>query len=253
MAFINGELEEEVYMEQPEGFKVPGKEHLVCLLRESSYGLKQSCLRWHIKIDSFLIEKLNMHRNYADECFYSLCQDGLVLLVALYVDDLLIACNRIVKLNEVKTASSSVFCMKDLQEACSYLGFEMHCDTSRGTLHLSQLKYSTSVLTRFGTESANGCSTPMEPDVDLFAAGSPVIEFSYRKAIGSLMYLMVGTRPDISFAVSCLAKFVNTPTEFHWQAVKRLLRYVKNTTDYAPCYTSSKESEPTVYVDADWT
>ena len=251
-AFLNGDLDETVYMAQPEGFKVKGKEHWVCRLQKAIYGLKQASRQWYKKMDEFLIEKLGLKRNIADDCIYSSCNNGGVLIIALYVDDLLIGCSDMEKLQEVKLELSKRFRMKDLNEARKCLGFEIERDLKAGTLRLCQRKYSEKILARFEMSSANGCSTPMETGIDLNAESEAVTDVPYRQAIGSLMYLMVGTRPDIAFAVTKLAKHVENPCKVHWQGVTRLFRYIIQTIAKGICYDSNKRLEPYGYVDADW-
>lgn len=251
-AFLNGDLEETVYMEQPEGFKVKGKEDWVCRLRKAIYGLKQASRQWYKKMDDFLTKNLGLCRNLADDCIYTGCYDGVIVIIALYVDDLLIACSKMSKLNEIKAELSKRFRMKDLNEARKCLGFEISRDTETGKMFLSQSKYAQKVISRFGMESAKGCLTPMEVGLNLEQESESAVDAPYREAIGSLMYLMVGTRPDIAFAVSKLAKYVENPTVTQWKAVKRLLRYVIKTMEYGIWFCADNALEPFGYVDSDW-
>ena len=251
-AFLNGDLDETVYMEQPEGFKVKGKETWVCRLLKAIYGLKQASRQWYLKMDDFLTNHLHLSRNPADECLYSGCQNGSVLIIALYVDDLLIACSDMATLNTVKTELGKRFRMKDLQEARKCLGFEIERNLKAGTLRLTQFKYANAVLARFGMASAKAARTPMEVKLSLEMNSESAGDVPYREAIGSLMYLMVGTRPDIAFAVGRLAKYVENPTSLQWQAVKRLLRYVIGTVTHGISFQADYPLEPKGYVDADW-
>ena len=251
-AFLNGDLDETVYMEQPEGFKTKGKENHVCRLVKALYGLKQASRQWYKKMDEFLTCSLGLCRNIADECLYTGSSAGALVIIALYVDDLLIACSDQEKLLEIKAELSKRFRMKDLNEARQCLGFEIHRDVQRGTLHLSQTKYANKVLCRFGMEQSKGVTTPMETGIDLNEKSEPALDIPYRQAIGSLMYLMVGTRPDIAFGISKLAKFVESPTLIHWNCVKRVLRYIKSTSARGICFDSKKDLEPLGFVDSDY-
>jgi hypothetical protein len=121
-----------------------------------------------------------------------------------------------------------------------------------GVLTLSQAKYISSVLSRYGMDVAYGAHTPMEAGVDLYGASEPADDMPYREAIGSLIYLMVGIRPDIAFALSQLSKFVESPTRTHWTAVTRILRYVKQTRNHGLCYRSSDSFKIEGYCDSDW-
>ena len=157
------------------------------------------------------------------------------MLVALYVDDLLIAGNDMSAISWIKGELRKLFEMKDLGESQVCLGLEINRDRSSRTLHLSQAGYINTILHRFAMQSSKPVPTPMESS---FITHSWNIDDSthahagdvpYRQAIGSLMFLMVGSRPDIAFSVCYLAKFCETPLEQHWLAVKRVLRYISGT------------------------
>jgi len=125
-------------------------------------------------------------------------------------------------------------------------------DPDAETLSLSQSRYAQKIIDRFGMSSARGIATPMDPALDLTADSPPTSE-PYQSAIGSLMYLMVGTRPDLAFCVGRLAKFVSRPTELHWDCVKRVLRYLIQTKELGLVFGGTEaELTPVVYVDADW-
>jgi Reverse transcriptase (RNA-dependent DNA polymerase) len=229
---LNGDLTEEIFMEQPDGFGVEDSSK-VCNLGKSLYGLKQAPRQWHAKIDGFLVGVFGFSRNVSDECFYFRIQGGIIAITALYVDDLLIACNNIGILNEIKEGLSREFEMKDMGQARMCLGFRIFRNRSERKLTLSQEKYALSVLSRFGMWDANGARTPMEVSIDVDDSSELATNVPYREAIGSLMmYLMVGTRPDIAFAVSCMAQYVESPTVLQWKAVKHIMRYIIHTSDY---------------------
>ena len=195
---------------------------------------------------------LGMERNDADDCVYMRSEGGHVLIIALYVDDLLIACDDMEVLSETKRELSSRFKMKDLGESRIILGMDICRDPDADTLSLSQSRYAQKIIDRFGMSSARGIATPMDPALDLTAESPPTKE-PYQSAIGSLMYLMVGTRPDLAFCVGRLAKFVSNPTELHWDCVKRVLRYLIDTKDLGLVFGGTdSELTPVVYVDADW-
>ena len=252
-AFLNGDLEEEIYMEQPEGFVSEGNEDLVCRLLKSLYGLKQAPRQWYAKMHSFLTSELGLTSSDADECLYIGIWDGAIIIIALYVDDLLIACSCTTVLAEVKSKLSHHFEMKDLGEARVCLGFEIYRNRSSRKLWLGQTKYAESIVDRFRMTDAKGVATPLESCLDHLGEDGEVVKVPYREAIGSLMYLMVGTRPDIAFSVSRLARYVEHPTAAHWSAVKRIIRYVKETKHLGIVYGGQNCGlEPLAYVDADW-
>jgi hypothetical protein len=159
-AFVNGDLNEDIFMEQPEGFGAEDSSK-VCKLVKSLYGLKQAPRQWHAKMDGFLVGVLGFSRNVSDECFHVRVQGGIIAIIALYVDDLLIACNDIGILNEIKEGLSREFEMKDMRQARMCLGFRIFRNRSERKLILSQEKYALSVLSRFGMSDANGAQTPM--------------------------------------------------------------------------------------------
>ena len=250
-AFLNGLLKEVVYMEQPEGFEQGDPAKQVCLLLKAIYGLKQAPRQWYAKIDEFFIQTLGMQRNPADDCIYVRQKGGHILIIALYVDDLLIACSEKTVLSETKAELCKMFKMKDLGESKIILGMDISRDRDARTLSLCQSRYAQKVIDRFGLSSARGQPTPMDPEIDLTLPAAPC-KHPYREAIGSLMYLMVGTRPDLAFAIGLLAMFVENPTELHWDAVKRVIRYVIHTKDRGLIFGGTELQPPVVYVDADW-
>ena len=253
-AFLNGDLDETVYMEQPRGYEKGDPRNVVCLLKKSIYGLKQSPRQWYAKIDEFLCTTLNMQHNDADDCLYVRKTSSSILLIALYVDDLLIACSDESTLLDTKRELSQRFEMKDLGESRVILNMDISRNRAERRLSLCQARYAQKVIERFGMGAARGQNTPMEGKLDLTVPTEPVNQ-PYREAIGSLMYLMVGTRPDIGFAVCRLSKYAQNPGQIHWDAVKRVLRYLINTKDLGICFgqdESNRSLVPYVYVDSDW-
>jgi len=147
-AFLNGDLEENVYMAQPKGFVVEGKESMGCRLKKSIYGLKQASRQWYLKFDS-IIKKFGFKANVEDNCIYAKFKNGKYIFLVLYVDDILLASNDISLLLETKKFLSSNFDMKDLGEASYVLGIEIHRDRRNGVLGLSQKAYLEKILKRF--------------------------------------------------------------------------------------------------------
>ena len=251
-AFLNGDLNETVYMEQPKGFENGDPNKVVCLLLKSIYGLKQSPRQWYAKIDDFFIRILGMKRNPADDCVYVRRKGGQILIIALYVDDILIACSSKSILVDMKQQLTDRFKMKDLGESRIILGMDISRDYVNRTISLSQSRYAMKVIDRFGMSSARGQCTPMDSSVDLAVGGKPC-SGPYREAIGSLMYLMVGTRPDLAYSIGQLSKHVQNPTDAHWEAVKRVIRYIIRTKELGLVFGGTYGSKtPLVYVDADW-
>ncbi|WVZ55766.1 hypothetical protein U9M48_006388 [Paspalum notatum var. saurae] len=208
-AFLNGELEEEIYMEQPDGFVVKGQESQVCKLLKSLYGLKQAPKQWHEKFDTTLISA-GFAVNEANSCMYYRYGGGKRVILCLYVDDILIFGTDIDVINEVKSFLSTKLDMKDLREADVILNIKLIKDESRITL--SQTHYVEKVLSRFGYIDSKPSPNPYDPSVTLRKNKRiDLNQLKYSQIIGSLMYLASATRPDISFAVSKLSRFMSNP------------------------------------------
>ena len=238
--FLHGDLEEEIYITQPDGFKVAGKENWVCKLNKLLYGLKQSLRQWYKRFDQFMIGQ-NYTRSSFDHCVYfRKLQDGSFIYLLLYFDDMLIASRNQGEICILKAQLSKEFKMKDLGEAKKILGMEIVRDRQRGTLCLTQKQYLKKVLQRFGmSEKTNPVSTPLSPNFKLSASQCPKTEeehelmskVPYSNAVGSLMYAMVCTRPDISHEVGIVSRYMHNPGKEHWKAVKWILRYIQKTLD----------------------
>ena len=257
-AFLNGDLEEEIYMQQPEGFISIGQEGKVCKLKRSLYGLKQAGRSWYHKIDTCFSE-LGLQRTHADNCVYQLRKDGTIIIVAIYVDDLLILANDVTALNNLKLELGKRFDMKDLGEVHFCLGIQVTRNRQERTIRISQAKYIEDVLKRFNMQDSKPIGTPLDASVKLTKDMSPASaqeeeemkNVPYQSAIGSIMYAMLGTRPDISYAVGVVSQFSSAPGRSHWNAVKRILRYLKGTVNYALEYKGT-DSTLIGYSDADW-
>jgi transposase InsO family protein len=236
-AFLHGELEEEIYMQQPEGFETKGKENLVCRLRKSLYGLKQAPRQWYKKFESFMLEH-GFHKTQADHCvFVKRYDEGDFLILLLYVDDMLVVGQNAKKIASLKKELSKVFAMKDLGPAKQMLGMHIVRDRTKNMLWLSQEKYVAKVLQRFNMINANFVGSPLPMNCKLNSEQCPKTEkdkaemrrVPYASAVGSLMYAMVCTRPDIAFAVGTVSRYMSNPGKEHWDAVKWILRYLKGT------------------------
>ena len=258
-AFLHGELDEQIYMKQPEGFEVPEKEGQVCLLKKSLYGLKQSPRQWYKRFDSFMLGH-GFSRSMYDSCVYfRKLDDGSFIYLLLYVDDMLIAAKNITDINHLKALLNGEFEMKDLGAAKKILGMEIRRDRGVGKLFLTQENYLCKVLERFGMKDAKAVSTPLASHFRLCVAQSPqsqedeeyMARVPYSSAVGSIMYAMVCTRPDISQAVSVVSRYMANPGKEHWQAVKWILRYLKGTSNF--CLEFGRTSNSLVgFVDSDY-
>jgi hypothetical protein len=230
-AYLNGVLREEIYMRQPEGFEVMGMEQLVCRLKKGLYGLKQAGRAWHQTIDPAL-QALGLTPLATDYCVYvHHGQQGEMLILGLYVDDLFLFTPSTALLDRFKAQLSQQFRMEDLGELSLMLGMRVVRDRAARTLTISQGSYVEKLLVRFNAP-LNAVSTPMEHGLQLYAAPTEYKADAadvtrYQAVIGALMYAASGSRPDIAFAVHALGRFSSRPDDTHWAAVKHLLRYLR--------------------------
>jgi hypothetical protein len=161
MAFLYGDLEEEIYMEQLEGFPTKGNEHLVCQLKKSLYGLKQAPRQWYKKFDSFMVEH-GYDKTTSDHCvFVKKFSDGEFIILLVYVDDMLIVGRDISKIDKLKEELSKSFAMKDLGPARKILGMKISHKRKNARLWLSQESYIDKVLDKFNMSKAKPVSTPL--------------------------------------------------------------------------------------------
>ncbi len=247
-AFLNGTLEEEVYMKQPDGFVE--NPDLVCKLKRSLYGLKQSPRCWNTVLDEQL-KDIGLVQHKEDPCLYT-ATGGETVIVAVYVDDILIATESEEKMNQVKQMIASRFNVKDLGKLKSFLGVQVKQEDNG--IWIGQPGYAARVLERFGMQESKPVATPVDVSQKLKKDGvsdATVSQTLYQSAVGSLLYLSGWTRPDIAFAVSNVAKFTSNPTQQHWMAVKRILRYISGTIDYGIRYKKGND-QLVGYSDASW-
>ncbi|KAD7117932.1 hypothetical protein E3N88_05200 [Mikania micrantha] len=231
-AFLNGHLSEDVYMVQPEGFVDPKYPNKVCKLNKSIYGLKQASRCWNLRFDQ-KIKEFGFIKNEDKPCVYRKASGRTISFLILYVDDILIIGNNIPMLNEVKHWLGNCFAMKDLGEAAYILGIKIHRDRSKRLLGMSQSAYIDKMMTRFNMENSKKGTIPMTKGTVLNKSQSPSTDIEIRRmqaipyasAIGSIMYAMLCTRPDVSYALSMTSRFQQSPGIAHWTAVKNILNF----------------------------
>ncbi|KAH9750404.1 hypothetical protein KPL71_013868 [Citrus sinensis] len=202
-AFLHGSLEEEILMTQPEGFVEEGTEDMVCLLKKSLYGLKQSPRQWYLRFDEFMLSH-NFNRK---------------------------------EINKLKAKLMAVFEMKDLGPAAKILGMQIKRDRHAKTLFLTQTGYLKKVVNRFGMMNSKSVTTPVATHFKLSKQHAPKKEadidhmrrIPYSSAVGSIMYAMVCTRPDVAYGIGLVSRFMGNPSKEYWEAVKWLLRYLRGT------------------------
>ena len=239
-------------------FVVPGKEDLVCKLKRSLYGLKQSPRQWYKRFDSFMLAH-GFKRSQYDSCVYIKFVNGSPIYLLLYVDDMLIAAKSMKEITTLKAQLSSEFEMKDLGPAKKILGMEIKRDRKSSLLFLSQKKYIEKVLHRFNMYGTKFVSTPIASHFKLSALQCPTsdddIEYMsrvpYSSAVGSLMYAMVCSRPDLSYAMSLVSRYMAKTGKEHWKAVQWIFRYLRGTSK--ACLKFGRTGEGLAgYVDSDY-
>ncbi|KAM2527672.1 hypothetical protein TB1_024900 [Malus domestica] len=258
-AFLNGYLEEELYMTQPEGFVSKSEKTKVCKLQRSIYGLKQASRSWNIRFDTE-IKTFGFTQNEDDNCVYQKVVGDAVVFLVLYVDDILLFGNDTAVLSSVKVWLSKTFHMKDLGDASYVLGIKLYRDRSRKLIGLSQSMYIDKVLSRFQMEQSKKGFLPVGHGIHLSKSMEPktpeeIRQMScvpYASAIGSLMYAMICTRPDIAYAVSITSRYQSNPGSEHWGAVKTVLKYLRRTKDMFLVYGGASELRVEGYTDADF-
>ncbi|OQD78121.1 hypothetical protein PENANT_c086G01457 [Penicillium antarcticum] len=244
-AFLHGDVDSSIYMELPEGFEEPG---YVCRLRRSLYGLKQAPRIWYQCVQRVLAAR-GFTMAQSDNCvFYkSNC------VICVYVDDFLVAAANSYEIDQVQRALESEFQLNDLGTPRSFLGIQFDFQAD-GSVSIHQHQYIQKVLSDFGMEACQPKTTPMNPKqvLNRHPDEEPPDEETkarFATAIGSLMYLMVGTRPDIAFALGTLSRFTSQPQSHHQVVLQRLLRYVKATQYHRITYRSGQLIG---YTDADF-
>lgn len=229
-AFLYGPVEETVFVELPEGYRVPdGK---VCRLRKALYGLKQAPRIWFLTLSKALKDLGFQRSRYDEAVFY---KDNLIM--AIYVDDILIFGPDKQEISAVKAQLSKRFEMTDLGPCEFFLGTRIVRDRPQKKLWLSQDTYLQQAMERLDLQDLKGQDTPLDSGEKLVPAPrdqlcSTDVKRWYQSALGFLMFAMVGTRPDIAYAVSKLSRFMANPGQQHISAVKRVFRYIKATTTY---------------------
>jgi transposase InsO family protein len=261
-AFLNGELAEEVYVKVPPGISAGSQ---VWRLNKALYGLRQAAKVWFDKWTEAMIQ-MGFVPAQADPCLYVKRAEE-PIFIALYVDDVLFFGSK-GAIEKEAAQVRQMFETKDLgylepNSAKKFLGMELRRVNSAEFcgITLTQTQYTTNVLKRFGMEKANPAPSPMNPGTRLRKEGTPLPqENEYAAIVGSLLYLSVHTRPDITFAVSTLSRFMSAPTEDHLTAAKRVMRYLRKDPEAGIAFKGKrnlgdvqfKHSEVMVYTDSDF-
>ncbi|KAJ9562356.1 hypothetical protein OSB04_007516 [Centaurea solstitialis] len=237
-AFLNGKLTKDVYMEQPEGFQDPKNPIKVWKLLNSIYGLKQASRSWNLHFDE-RIKEFSFAKSEFEPCVYTKFSESIVTFLVLYVDDILLIGNDVPTLQSVKNWLSKCFQMKDLGEPAYILGIKIYRNRSKRLIGLSQSTYIDKILKKFRMDESKKGFIPMQHGIVLSITQCPVSSqdqdkmksVPYASAIGSIMYAMLCTRPDVAYSVSVTSRYQQNPGEPQWVAVKNILKYMRRTKD----------------------
>src|ERR1700761_9330392 len=249
-AFLYGELDEELYMEQPEGFKLKGHERKVMRLKRAIYGLKQAALAWWKALDKSMAA-LGLTRLLSDSGLFVNKEKTIVAIV--YVDDVLFLGADKTKLLRLKEQFMKAWECRNLGDAQEFLC--MRIKWKDGKIYLDQTAYLQKVLQRFNIVNNKVAETPLpegyHPSPNK-STSNPALRSKFQQVIGSLLYIMLGTRPDIAFAVTKLSQHAANPTEDHLNRALYICRYLMGSADYALVYDGPGNGGLMAYSDSDW-
>jgi len=203
---------------------------------------------------------LNFKRATADPCVYQKNQSENILIIAVYVDDILIFSNNQKQKNDIKEKLKKEFKLKDLGEVTNCLEIRITRNCQRGLLWMDQSQYIDQMLNKFNMKDCNPSSTPLDRNQVLTHKVSPKTKkeeedmrnVPYREAIECMMYTQLATRPDLAYGISVVSRFSNNPDVAHWQAVKRILRYLKGMKNMKFCFSNKSSNSIVEYSDTDW-
>lgn len=248
-AFLHGDLEEEVYMSLPQGFRRQG-ETKVCRLLKSLYGLKQASRQWFAKFSTALIDD-GFIQSKTDYSLFTRSRDQQFTIVLVYVDDIIVTGNNETDIRHLKEFLHQRFHLKDLGLLKYFLGLEV-ARSARG-ICLSQRKYALEIIEETGLLGAQPVHIPMEQNHKLNASDGALLTdpSSYRRLVGRLIYLTI-TRPDIVYPVHVLSQYMSQPRKPHLDAALRLVRYLKRAPGQGILLSSSSDLQLRMYSDSDW-
>jgi hypothetical protein len=226
-AFLNGYINEEVYVEQPPGFEDYKKPNHVYKLKKTLYGLKQAARAWYERLRDFLLSKGFIMRK-VDTTLFTKKNGKDLFVLQIYVDDIIFGSTNQDYYDEFEKMMANEFEMSMIRELSYFLSLQIK--QLKKKIFMSQEKYIKDMLKKFGMKNVKGISTPMGTygSLDSDASGNMVDQTMYRSMIGSLLYV-TASRPDMMFSVCMCARFQASPREIHLKATKRILRYLKHT------------------------
>jgi hypothetical protein len=252
--FLYGKLDEEIYMEQPEGFRVQGSEHQVILLKRALYGLKQAGLAWWRTLrDSMMM--LGFKGLVSDAGLFIVRRGKDFVIAVIYVDDALFCGPNRSMVLKLKQEFMQKWECRDLGDVTEFLRMSIIKESSK--VKIDQCAYLETVLERCGMQNCKTAATPlpagyMPEPVSQDTTINPELRSRYQTVIGSLLYLMLGTRPDIAFAVTKLAQYAARPSEDHLNKALYICRYLRGTSKYCLTYDGTSGEGLVACTDSDW-
>jgi hypothetical protein len=251
MAFLNGNLT------QPEGFVDPKYVEKICKLQKSMYGLKQASRSWNLHFDE-VVKGLGFIKNVEEPCVYKMVSGSIVVFMVLYVDDILLIKNNIPMMEVIKSSLKKSFSMKDLGEAAYILGIKIYRDRSKRLIGVSQEAYIDKILNGFNMQDSKKCFMSMSHGITLSKKQCPTNPdeqermrvVPYASAIGSIMYVMICTRLDVSYALSATSKYQSNYSDAHWIIVKNIQKYLRRTKEAFLVFGGEEELVVKGYSDA---
>ncbi|KAF0724104.1 hypothetical protein Ae201684_017155 [Aphanomyces euteiches] len=253
-AFLNGDLDEDIYMDQPERYQVEGKTNMVCKLNKSIYGLKQAPRQWNKKLNNCLLA-MGFKRCHKEQCIYVMVnsESRKITYLAVYVDDIVIATGCKKTLLAVRQHLTHTFEMTDKGELAFLLGMRIQRDRGVCTVKISQSTFVDELLVNFLIQDCDTVPTPQVQGLPADAAVSDKHDnLPYRSLTGALQYLVSATRPDIAFAVRFLSSHNHDYNASHWKMAKRVLKYLKGSRELGITYNGQASAKPQVKSDADF-
>jgi len=251
-AFLNGELEEEIYIEQPELYD--DKSGQALKLKKALYGLKQAPRQWY-KALSGKLQAAGFTFCAVDAAVARIVYRGRTAWILIYVDDVLVAARELGIVRAVKKLLLNIYEGTDKGELQDFLGMAVHRDRSTRRLYLDQSAYASKILRDAGLTEMKSKRIPLQPNQHKDPPGDALSAYateSYRRTVGELMYLANSTRPDLAYAAAYLACHLQVPTRAHQAHLKHTLGYLSTTTSYV--LTLGRQTEDAIcgYVDSDW-
>ena len=257
-AYLNGQLDEDIFMEQPPDYETADRERYVVKLHKTLYGLKQAGKKWYDLL-CHPLANIGFKKTEGNPAAFYVHMGNDIIILTIHVDDSTMTGSSAILQQEYKARINAKFELTDLGPISWLLGLAITRDRATRTLSLSQHAYINTLLRRFNLEDCKPVAQPLSPHVLFSTDQCPTtIEekaamraVPYREAVGALNWVTIGTRPDIVFVVGQLARFMENPGRVHWEAVKRVFRYLKGTQDWKLVYGGGENQGLEGFADAD--